>query len=181
MIFGRVVAQRILRESGNRRRIKVSIGEPRLQSDHKVKVWICPFAVEGSRITGVKRATGEDSLQALISAIEGVRATFEESSRQFFWLDPSCGPFIPRYVPVNLGTDFERRAIRAIERETEKRWKAQIKADKVRIRRKAQNLRAKGMNPTQIKVKLSRSRVAIREREVEVKNLKPGWSSLKTT
>jgi uncharacterized protein DUF6968 len=84
--------------------------------------WECRFLIRGLGTTQVRRVEGEDSLQALLLAIEGARVTLDVTGR-FTWLetDPEkAGSGVPRYVPTHQGPRFEARINLAIERESKR-------------------------------------------------------------
>jgi len=127
--LGRVIASRVLTEEDARdHKITVTIGAPRrVEVDH----WLCPYIIEGIVDSGIRYGYGVDALQALISAIGGVRANLEETQRHFIWFGNDAG--IPRQVPTGLGKTFEQRIERAIGRESKRIFLGRLRARKAEI------------------------------------------------
>jgi hypothetical protein len=175
--LGRAIARRTLDEHGvTGRKVVVSIGLPRPQRLSKHGDWECPFLIEGIGESKVERAGGVDSLQALIMAIEGVRVRLEQSGRNFFWLDPNIGADIPLYVPTTWGKPLVERVRVAIERETVRVWRAQIKKSWNKIRAEETRLRLQGIAPTKLAKMLASQKTTLEKREASLDGLKPGWS-----
>lgn len=115
----RVVARRVITEADSPdREVTLTIGMPRsIERDQ----WQCSILIEGLQDSPIAdSATGIDSLQALLLAVESVRSHLKESGRRFAWLGESelFDTGIPRQVPVGFGRKFEERIERAIVRET---------------------------------------------------------------
>jgi hypothetical protein len=175
--LGRPIARRTLTEEGvTGRKIVVSIGLPRPDRLSKHGEWECPFLIEGVGESKVETTYGVDSLQALISAITGVRVRLEQTGRNLFWLDPNLGTDIPLNVPSVYGKRLVERVSRAIEREIVRVWRARIKKSWARIRAEEAKLRRQGIAPTKIAKTLAWQKTTLKEREASVNNLKPGWS-----
>jgi hypothetical protein len=175
--LGRPIARRTLAEDGvTGRKIVISIGLPRPDRLSKHREWECPFLIEGIGEPRVETAYGVDSLQALILAITGLRVRLEQTGRNFYWLDPNIGADIPPYVPTVWGKRLVERVSLAIERETVRVWRAQIKKSWVKIRAEETKLRRQGISPTKIAKMLGQEKTFLEEREARVNNLKPGWS-----
>src|SRR5882672_10459741 len=75
--LGRIIASRVLTEQNARaHKITVLIGAPRrVEADH----WLCPFFIEGIVESGIQYTYGVDALQALVSALGGVRVGLEQT------------------------------------------------------------------------------------------------------
>lgn len=127
--LGRIIASRVLTEEDARySKITVTIGAPRrVEADH----WLCPYLIEGIVESGIHYGYGIDALQALISAIGGVRANLEETQRHFVWFGNDAG--IPRQVPTGLGKTFEQRIERAIGRESKRVFLSRVRTRKTEI------------------------------------------------
>jgi hypothetical protein len=174
--LGRVIARRILSEEGVvGRQVVVSIGLPR-PDPLEGGDWECPFLIEGVARSEVQKAFGVDSMQALILAIQGIRATLEQTGRSFFWVDPEIGVDFPLNVPTTWGKQFVERVRLAIERETVRVWRARIKSSWAKVRAEEAELKAQGAKPSKIAKALAEKKTFLRNREAEVENLKPGWS-----
>ena len=72
--LGPVIARRELVRVGSRRPVVVEIGKPRRRPTGE---WACPYRIGGLGRSGVKQAYGEDAVQALQLALDGVRAHLE--------------------------------------------------------------------------------------------------------
>jgi hypothetical protein len=110
--FGPIIAMRQL--SGARsRKVTVSLGKPRRMK--RGEDWECPFRISGS---AVQYGYGVDAIQALTTALEGIRVTLERSGKRLSWVGGNPGdPGFERPVPSALGVDFSRRLNRIIDRE----------------------------------------------------------------
>jgi Domain of unknown function (DUF6968) len=127
-----VIARRELKSRIDEGRVAVvTIGRPRKA---KTGEWICPFRIEGLGKPQLAAAHGEDSLQALLMAIEGIRVNLDSSGRGLFWLDADFGPGIPRYVPWHFGPSFEERILAAIQREQARCWEQKLKVGEVNVK-----------------------------------------------
>jgi hypothetical protein len=119
--IARVVACRVITIANvPGREVILSVGVPRRVGQAE---WRCPILVEGLDDNPIAdAASGIDSLQALLQAVECVRRHLKESGRRFAWLGESrlWGTGIPRQVPIDLGRRFEEQIERAIERESQK-------------------------------------------------------------
>ncbi len=124
--LGPVVASRTLTEEGRpANRIEIVLGVPRRFGAD----WECPFTIRGLEGASVQTIAGSDSFQALQLAIQALRVRLEEIGRRFLWSPsyPSFGSGIAQELPSGLGTGFERRARRFVEREV-KVWAARLRA-----------------------------------------------------
>lgn len=106
------VARRVLRVVGSpERTVAISIGSPTLDLDPDFPgVWGCAVSIEGM---GSDRALGEDSLQALLLAVELVRKKLDESGLALSWLDDEPGHLgIPRTM---MAYAFNAQLAREVE------------------------------------------------------------------
>ena len=176
--LGRVIATRVLREEGHpKRKIVISIGTPRPDPGSKDSdTWECPFLIKGLGESTAQRGSGVDAIQALITAIQGIRVSLEKSGRKLFWLDPNTGPDIPLYFPPSFGKQYEERLRLAIERETVRAWRAIIKTRRSRIRAQETKLRQQGMSPAKIARLVVEGNRRLDEWEASINILKPGWN-----
>jgi hypothetical protein len=127
--LGRVIASRVLTEENARdHKITVTIGAPRrVQADH----WLCPYFIEGIVESGIHYMYGVDALQALVSALGGIRWDLGNTGRDFIWFAGDHG--IPRQVQTGLGKNFQQRIERAIERESKRVYVGRMRARKREI------------------------------------------------
>lgn len=112
--FGEIIGERQLhRNNGPRRRITtVTLGKPQRKQDGD---WGCAFRITG---LGIQYGYGVDALQALATALEGIRVILERSGQQFSWLGGEIGyTGFDRLVPSSLGAKFNARLNQKIDRE----------------------------------------------------------------
>jgi len=82
------------------------------------KDWECPFRIGGLGTRGIQYGYGVDAIQALTSALEGIRVTLERSGKRLSWIGGNPGdPGFERPVPSALGLKFSQRLNRMIDRE----------------------------------------------------------------
>lgn len=115
------VARRSLKVLGSdSRTVVVSIGQPKLGLDPEFpEVWGCAISIEGITGTGADRALGEDSLQALLLAVELVRKRLDESGLALAWLDDEPGhTCIPRTMAAYA---FDAQLAREVEQHIDHR------------------------------------------------------------
>lgn len=116
--FGTIIGVRRLSRAGSQKGPTVILGKPRRMRDGED--WECPFRIEGlgSRSRGIQYGYGVDAIQALTTALEGIRVTFEQSGKRLSWIGGRPGdPGFERPVPTSLGLEFSRRLNRIIDRE----------------------------------------------------------------
>lgn len=110
----RIVATRIFR-SETAEEVVVTICEPIL---HGAEEWYCEFTIVGAGHDIRHNCTGVDGLDALLSAIHGVRAHLETIGHSLTWLDGSPGDLgIPRPIPTSYGSGVEKQLIALINGE----------------------------------------------------------------
>lgn len=113
--FGPIIAVRQLSDAGSRK-VTVSLGKPRRMK--RGEDWECPFQIKGLGGSAAKYGYGVDAIQALTTALEGIRVTLERSGKRLSWIGGNPGdPGFERPVPSALGVDFSRRLNRIIDRE----------------------------------------------------------------
>ena len=114
-LFGPVIGVRGLSRAGSRK-VTVSLGKPRRMKSGKD--WECPFRIGGLGTRGIQYGYGVDAIQALTSALEGIRVTLERSGKRLSWIGGNPGdPGFERPVPSALGLKFSQRLNRMIDRE----------------------------------------------------------------
>jgi hypothetical protein len=85
----------------------------------KKQDWECPFRVVGLGVRSVQYGYGVDSMQALATALEGIRVTLEKSGTRFTWIgssEPGDAGF-ERLVTTSFGVRFTQRLNRLIDKE----------------------------------------------------------------
>ena len=118
--IGTIIAERrlVVRDGGGE--VRVAIGVPR--RDRNGFDWACPFRVHGAGVSRVERGYGVDAMQALTTALEGIRVVLDETGLALGWnlgagavFDGETG--FTRSVPIALGGGFSRRMERLLDRE----------------------------------------------------------------
>jgi hypothetical protein len=114
--FGPVIAERrLVSRRSARARARVTLGQPR----HNGSEWECPFRIRAPGVSLLEYGYGDDSLQALTTALDGIRALLDENLPSFVWefegshFDHSG---IQRQIPL-LGGPITRRLERLVDRE----------------------------------------------------------------
>lgn len=128
MKLRQVIATRRLTKSSGRGAVLVSIGMPKRATTGE---WICPYAIRGAGIRGVRAAHGENSVQALLIAAEQVRVALSASGTRAYWVEPGSHGF-PKHVPDCFG-----EVGRIIDREVNRFAREQMRRGNARLRRRA--------------------------------------------
>jgi hypothetical protein len=113
------IATRTLSEEPGGAQILVRLGRPEQVSEDE---WRCPYRVDlGPPDARTRHAHGVDAFQALMMALVGIRAAFDESQRKFSWQggEPGDAGF-PFLVPQYYGLEFSRRMEELITAEVER-------------------------------------------------------------
>ena len=113
--FGPVIAQRRLVTLGARRkRLRVSLGQPRWNK----REWECPFRISGTGVSETQFGYGLDAMQALTTALEGIRAVLDGTFGSVAWegVLPEDSGF-QRQIPLTFGPAFRMRLERLVDRE----------------------------------------------------------------
>jgi hypothetical protein len=78
-------------------------------------------------------AFGEDSFQALIMALEGIRMVLENQDLDWSWIIEEGDHGFPRFVPQGFGLGFNRKIDDLIDKEISKFYKqaARVKSKKI--------------------------------------------------
>ena len=114
--FGEIIGERQLNRVGARSKdLTVTLGKPRRGKDGE---WECPFRITG---LGIQCGYGVDGIQALTTALDGIRVMLERSAQRFSWLggEPGYTGF-DRFVTTSLGEKFNKRLNLIIDREIAK-------------------------------------------------------------
>lgn len=112
-IEDRIIVRRLSAADDPSRVVTVTIGRPHLGPDGD---WICPFLVEGIDASRSNAGHGIDALQALLHALEGVRAELDASGLPLSWEGGEPGDVgVPRMVPIYYGRAFAERIERYID------------------------------------------------------------------
>lgn len=115
--FGAVIAERTL-VVGDRgtRTVVVSLGTPR-PSDLGEDEWECPFRIKGAGLAIVEFGRGVDAMQALITALQGIRYFLDKTGLALSWDGLPVHIAFPRSLPPSLHPTFTRRLERLVDRE----------------------------------------------------------------
>src|SRR5258706_7320787 len=109
--FGPVTGVRLLSRAGSQK-VTVSLGKPRRMKSGQD--WECPFRIAGLGARGIQYGYGVDALQALTTALEGIRVTLERSGKRMSWIGGYPGdPGFERPIPSVLGLAVSRRLHRS--------------------------------------------------------------------
>src|SRR5215469_16904888 len=112
------VATRVLTRDERTDKILVAIGRPKKRRSE----WECEFMVG----THIDRSKGVDSMQALITAIQAIRAFLDSDALGLHWFSSEFGTEIPHFA-TGYGRKFEAKIARLMEREKAKVWKSRTK------------------------------------------------------
>jgi len=113
--LGPVIAKRRLASNSDAgTRVVVTLGKPRWNR----REWECPFQIRGGGVSQVEFGYGLDSMQALTTALDGIRAVLDGTFGSLAWEGglPDHSGF-QRQIPVTFGRAFTRRLERLVERE----------------------------------------------------------------
>ena len=121
-VLGEVVCTRrlVAKPPAEGRAVLVRIGKPRRQR----RSWICPFHISGIGLDEPALAYGEDAVQALIMALQGIRATLLKTDSQFTWLGGEEGDAgFPMLINGGMDLSFTRQLEALVEAKKENYWK----------------------------------------------------------
>ena len=117
--FGVVIGKRRLTtRSARPTPVTVSIGAPTLPTGQRD--WQCPFRITGGGMRVVEHGYGVDSMQALQTALQGIRHFIDKSGKSFDWLGTETSGFqrsIPWYGDSRFTTRMERLVDAELNRE----------------------------------------------------------------
>jgi hypothetical protein len=115
--LGEIIAERklVVGDRGTRT-VVVSLGRPRPAGVDLE--WECPFRIKGAGLDTVEFGRGIDAMQALVTALEGIRYVLDQTGLALTWKDgiPDHTGF-QRGIPVVLGATFAKRLERLVDRE----------------------------------------------------------------
>lgn len=119
----RLIARRVLRTSANEP-VRAVLYQPVLV---KRGEWRCDFTITGLEDEIRDAARGEDSLEVLILAIQGLRFYLERSGEPLRWADGPVGELgLPRPIPDSYGIDVEKHLTKLVNDEVGRLAKARI-------------------------------------------------------
>lgn len=115
--LGNVVGERrLVFRDAPRKKLVVTLGKPRRMKGHPD--WECPFRIKGLGMARLEFGYGVDALQALSTALEGIRSTLDEIGKPIAWsgvLADHTG--FQRMIPIAAGADISARLERLVDRE----------------------------------------------------------------
>jgi hypothetical protein len=125
-----VIASRKLYVKGRARKATLTIRMPVQVSPGE---WWCAFHVTGMGRT--RRVIGGDAVQALIIALQALRAYMNETPYRYTWLGEPFDHGIPQMVPWGFGPHWAGHIECAIDRELTKFVQAELRRRRARRRR----------------------------------------------
>ena len=118
--IGTILAERQLAEQVSGKVVRVSVGTPRPGTNGAE--WECPFRIHGAGLSRVEFGYGVDSMQALTTALDGIRALLDESGLALGWRLGPGRPYVwdgetgfTRSIPIALGPTVRRRLERLVD------------------------------------------------------------------
>jgi hypothetical protein len=114
--LGQVIASRELSHAASGAPVVVEIGVPRLR---RTGEWACPYRIRGLKPAGVRRALGEDAVQALDLVFQAIRVELELYGSELSWLGKRGETGFSRFFPDVFGPKVRHRIHRLIDRELE--------------------------------------------------------------
>src|SRR5687767_1590936 len=115
--FGTVIGERhLVFRDAPRKKLVVTLGKPRRMKGHQD--WECPFRITGLGAARLEFGYGVDALQALTSALEGIRVVLDEIGKPLAWsgvLPDHTG--FPRSIPIGPTPEMSARLERLVDRE----------------------------------------------------------------
>ena len=132
--FGAVIADRRLTTRGARPKpVTITLGQPRLPKGERD--WECPFRISGGGIRVLEFGYGVDSMQAVATALQGIRFFLDKSGKSFEWQGmPMDDEGFQRFIPWYRDSRFTRRLEKLVESE--------VKRGGARLRRRQRPLAA---------------------------------------
>lgn len=114
--FGVIIGvRRLYRDESPHEVVTVTLGKPRRMV--KGPDWECPFRISGLGVRGVQYGFGVDAIQAMTTALEGIRVTLEQSGQRLSWVGGPDDTGFERLVATSFGPQFTRRLNSMIDRE----------------------------------------------------------------
>jgi hypothetical protein len=115
--LGDVIGERrLVFRDAPQRTLVVTLGKPRRMKGHED--WECPFRIKGRGVAHFEFGYGVDALQALTTALEGIRSMLDEIGKPLAWsgvLPDHTG--FQRAIPIAAGPEISARLERMVDRE----------------------------------------------------------------
>ncbi len=106
--LGVVIGERRLTMRGARaKRVTVKLGTPRLPKGEQD--WECPFQITGGGIRIFQFGYGCDAIQAIQTALGGIRYYLDKSGKSFEWFGLGIEVGFPRVIPSYGDTRLTKR------------------------------------------------------------------------
>lgn len=108
--------RRLLYRDAPTKKLVVTLGKPRRSKGRQE--WECPFRIKGPGVARLEFGYGVDALQALTTALEGIRAMLDEIGKPLAWsgvLPDHTG--FQRMIPIAAGPVISSRLERLVDRE----------------------------------------------------------------
>ena len=126
--LGSVIGERRLIARGARRtRVAITLGKPRLPKGERD--WQCPFRISGGGIRVLEYGYGVDAIQAIQTALQGIRHFLDSSGKSLEWEGMPDGGF-QRSIPWYGDSRFTKRIERLVD--------AELTREAARLRRRHQ-------------------------------------------
>ena len=139
--LGPIIAERqLVLASG--RFVFARLGRPRRST---AGPWECAYQVAVSRASRVRRAVGEDAMQALLLAFVGLRAQLVAARAS--WLSPG-DPGIQAFIPSAFGLEFAAELEALVDRAVVKRASQLERRHQARVRKAKPGPANQRMQPT---------------------------------
>ena len=114
--IGHVIGERrLVFRDAPRKKVVVTLGKPRKMKGHQD--WECPFRIKRPGVVRLEFGYGVDALQALTTALEGIRSMLDEIGTPLAWsgvLPDHTG--FQRMIPI-AGPEISARLERLVDRE----------------------------------------------------------------
>ena len=114
---GNVIGERrLFFRDAPRKKLVVTLGAPRRTKGQQD--WECPFRIKGAGVACLEFGYGVDALQALTTALEGIRSMLDEIGKPLAWsgvLPDHTG--FQRMIPIAAGSEISTRLERLVDRE----------------------------------------------------------------
>jgi hypothetical protein len=112
--FGPVIASRELSRPKGGPPVLVEIGKPRRR---RTGEWECQYRIRGLKRQRLRRALGEDAVQALELVFQAIRIELEEQGSDLTWTGEPGETGFTRFFPDVFGPAVRHRVERLIDRE----------------------------------------------------------------
>lgn len=84
-------------------KVEVKLGYPEIRTPDE---WACPFRIVGLDAEIFEYGIGVDSLQSIMTALEGIAVHLRQSGRALSWIGMPGETGIRRQIPMMMGAEF---------------------------------------------------------------------------